>query len=63
MSVKLLATLEEAIQVWADKQAETDMWMNDTYWGDTMVSRMAQAAYAVMMASHEAQLYAEKEKV
>ena len=61
MSTKLKASLEEALQAWADKAAESEYWLEDTYWGDTMISRMAEASYAVIMGAHEAQLYAQKE--
>jgi hypothetical protein len=62
MSTKLRASLEDAIDKWAQKEAEkTESWFNDTYWGDTMTASMAEAAYAVMMAAHEAQLYADAE--
>lgn len=59
MSTKLKANLEEAIQKWTNREAEDgDNWPDSTYFGNTVVARMAEAAYAVFMASHEAQDYA-----
>lgn len=65
MSTALKATLEKAIQEWADKQAESVEWssfMNDVYWPETMVPRMAEAAYQIMLANNEGQRFAEEQR-
>lgn len=59
MSTKLKASLEEAIQTWANKHAESgDAWPSEGYFGETLAARMAEAAYAVFMVSFEAQEFA-----
>jgi hypothetical protein len=67
MSTALKATLEKAIQTWADKQAEDDEngWstmMNDVYWPDTLVAQMAEAAYQIMKANRDGQLFAKEQE-
>ena len=60
MSTALKASLESAIQKWADEQLETSIWLT-AYWPDSQTARMADAAYSVLMASVEGQQYAESE--
>lgn len=66
MSTALKASLEEAIQAWADKESESgDKWdamMNDVYWPNTLVERMAEAAYQIMLANRDGQKFAKDQE-
>ena len=60
MSTRLLATLEQAIQKWADQQCEQDDWP-EGYWYDDQVEDMALSAYTVLMASVKGQKFSANE--
>ena len=60
MTTKIRASLEEAIQEWADKASDESLFP-PAYWPDSQTSRMAEAAYAVLMASIEGQEYQKQE--
>ena len=57
MNTRLLATLEAAIQAWADKECESGEWPQ-TYMYDDQVVHMAAAAALVFDASSAGQDFA-----
>lgn len=59
MSTQIKATLEKAIQDWADKGCEANDWQQlQVWWPESLTARMADAAYAVLMANHDGQKFA-----
>lgn len=59
MTTAIKASLEDVIQKWADKECEQGVLGDrDAWWPDRLTERMAEAAYAVLMANDEGQKYA-----
>ena len=62
MTTRLLASLEAAIQQWADETCETADWTQaNVWWPDSLTMHMAQAAYAVLKANQDGQKYAKEQ--
>lgn len=62
MTTKIKASLEQAIQDWADKCAEeASLDPIQAWWPDTLTARMADAAYGILMANYEGQDFAKKQ--
>lgn len=52
-NTELKASLETAIQAWADAQCERDGWP-EMWWPEGLTERITDAAFAVLMANKEA---------
>lgn len=61
MNIALQASLEKAIQKWADVECEGEDWPQQMWWPDGVVSRMAAAAFQVLAANKEAQDFAKEQ--
>lgn len=63
MTTRLKASLEAAIQAWADSECESDDWQQaQAYWPDSLVPHMATAAYIVMLVNKDAQKFAKEQE-
>jgi len=63
-SFELKSSLQKALQKWMDSACEDDEWYDlDFFCQPTLAQRMAEASYAVLLASAENQHYAKFEGV
>jgi hypothetical protein len=61
MSTRLRASLEAAIQKWADAECEEDDW-SEHYAPPSLIPNMAQAAYLVFQANADGQAFAKEQE-
>ena len=58
MTTKIKASLEDAISKWSATICESDDWRAmEVWWPESLIPRMADAAYQVLMMNTEAQKF------